>query len=244
MDKVEKGIYRMVSPGLEPITMSSDERYLLPGQMYDSVVESVLLEVSIADIGSNPNSLALYKQEKEDYVALTTDQLAQVIKPIGQIEPKTEIQHMKKIALMLGMAETATEDEIVARIGADKTAMVNLATEVETITLASIAKVVETGIADKRFTADKKEEMINLGKTIGVVKLSSVIELMHPATKPTDHLGGTVGSQRPADATITLASLMKQGIKAVEDYKAENPEVYVTLYKEHYEVDSVPASKE
>lgn len=238
MDKVEKGIYRMVSPGLEPITMSSDEKYLLPGQRYESVVECDLIEISIADIGSNPNSLALYKSEKEDYVILSSEQITSVVQAIKSNESNPEINNMKKIALALGMSENATEDELVAKINENKNANTALATEVETIRLNAITKAVDTAIADKRFTADQKEEMIALGKTVGVDKLQSVIELMKPATKPTDHLnGGSNG--KGGDDTITLASLMKEGVKVLELFKTDHPEKYAELYKDHYGVEYV-----
>ncbi|MDZ4211079.1 MAG: hypothetical protein U1C59_05130, partial [Methylotenera sp.] len=98
--KVEGGFLRMTSLGLIPITTSSDPRYLLPGQERETLVESELVEITITDIGSNPNTLALYSVDASgNLVELTSDTEAQhiplIVKP--QEEPENK-PNMKKIA--------------------------------------------------------------------------------------------------------------------------------------------------
>lgn len=241
MNKVEKGIYKMCSPGLNAITTSSDEKYLLPGQKYETLVESLLLEISIADFGSNFNALTLYKRDNEDYIALSSDQTKESIPEITKTEteetgePKSK-PTMKKIAIVLGMSEDSTEEQMVEAITQIKNSEASLKGQVEAVQLSSITSAVESAIAEKRITADKKEQMITLGKAVGIDSLKSTLDLMRPVTKPTDHIKG---EKAEGEGTITLASLMKEGVKAVELFKAENPEEYASLYKEHYGVEYI-----
>ncbi|WP_295795166.1 hypothetical protein [Mucilaginibacter sp.] len=58
-NKVENGTIRMCSPGLLPLEQSDAPAMMMPGQTLPTVVKSVMIEVSIADIGSNPNALAV-----------------------------------------------------------------------------------------------------------------------------------------------------------------------------------------
>ncbi|HAQ21116.1 MAG TPA: hypothetical protein DCR40_18065 [Prolixibacteraceae bacterium] len=61
--KWDDGIYKMVSAGIRVIEQSSDAKYIKPGQRYETATKWALKEVSVVDIGSNPNSLALYDEE-------------------------------------------------------------------------------------------------------------------------------------------------------------------------------------
>jgi len=58
-NKVENGIINMASPGLLPIEMSDAPELMKPGQTQPTVTKSVLKEVSLCDIGSNPEALAI-----------------------------------------------------------------------------------------------------------------------------------------------------------------------------------------
>ena len=142
---------------------------------------------------------------------------------------------MKNIAIKLGLAENATESEILENIGRIQGSEITLKSEVETIRLKAITGAVENAISEKRITADKKEQMITLGKSVGIDSLKSTLELMRPVTRPTDHISGKA-SGTDGETEITLASLLKKGIKEVEEFKAANPDEYAELYKKHYGV--------
>lgn len=58
-NKVQNGTIKMCSPGLLPVEQSDAPAMMVPGQTLPTVIKSVLIEVSIADIGSNPNALAV-----------------------------------------------------------------------------------------------------------------------------------------------------------------------------------------
>ncbi|MDO9255416.1 MAG: hypothetical protein Q7U54_07890 [Bacteroidales bacterium] len=231
--KVEGGFIRMASIGINPITWSSDDQYLLPGQTRETVVECELVEISIVDFGSNPNAIALYDKE-QNLITLNSETEKVIIPLIKSKEKPEETQidlNMKNIAILLGMSENATEGEILEAVKKNQETVLALTSQVATIELSAIESAVQLGIDDKRYTADKKAELIELGKKVGVESLKKTIELMRSVGKPTDHITGT---GKEDDKTITLASLMKEGISAVEKLKAEDPEKYAELYAAHY----------
>jgi len=235
--KVDGGFIRMASIGIIPITTSSDPKYLLPGQKYETVVECLLVEVSVVDIASNPNAIALYDADSK-IINLSSGSENNLIPLISIPEtPKTQNpKSMKKIAIQLGMKEDSTEDEIVEAVKKEQQTKTTLSTEVEAIRLSSIATEVDKAVADKKFAADKREHFINLGKSAGIETLKSTIELMNPAVKPTDFIKNDGGSTSQS-GTITLAGIAAKGVNALETFKAENPEEYKQLYKAEYGVE-------
>lgn len=241
MQKVEDGFLRMCSMGANPITTSSDEQYLLPGQRYETVVECELLEVSIVDLSSNPNTIALYQADEEGaMVMLASNTISQVLPVISKETETNPVSNMKNIAIKLGLAESATEDMILKAISDLQSSESALKTKVEGVELSAISGIVDTAIKEKRFTADKRDQMIQLGKTAGVEALRSTVELMRPVGKPTDHIEGGSGSE--GSEPETMITLMKKGAKAMEEFRSENPQKYAELYKEHYGFEYVSES--
>ena len=80
--KWDDGVYKIVSAGIRIIEQSSDVKYIKPGQRYETVTKWALKELSVVDIGSNPNSLALY--DDEDKVVTLSDNPDQEI-PIKKL---------------------------------------------------------------------------------------------------------------------------------------------------------------
>jgi hypothetical protein len=64
--KVDRGFIKMCSPGLDPITVSDDPKFILPGQTRATLIKSRLEEISIVDIGSNDNALRLNLNPDQD----------------------------------------------------------------------------------------------------------------------------------------------------------------------------------
>jgi len=183
--KWDAGTLRMVSPGLDPKERSEDPAYLLPGQKYATVTKSKLLEISVVDMGGNDDALALYADGKLITLSLGGDN--EFLKPINIINQNDE--SMKSIALFLGLPETATEADILAKVTSIKLAsdrVTSLEAEAVTQRELSITTEVEAAITLKKVTADKKDHFITLGKTSGLEALKTTLELMVPSKKPTD----------------------------------------------------------
>lgn len=235
-NKVENGFLRMASIGIIPITVSSDPAYMLPGQDRPTIVECELIEISIVDIGSNPNAVSLYSVDPEGKLVQLSSELEDKLIPVIA-KPENE-PNMKKIAEKLNLSSEATEDQIVNAVELLLNANKQLVTDAETVRLSSITSLVEQGITEGRFTADKKDHMITLGKTSGVEVLKTTIDLLPKASKPTDGIDTTSGA--PETETITLASLMAKGADEIRKYKETEPQKYAKIYKDHYGREYVP----
>ena len=132
---------------------------------------------------------------------------------------------------LLGLAETASEQEVVNALRLLK----EKADEAESLHLASINALVESAVALRRITADKKEHFVSLGKSAGIEALRTTLELMQPQSKPTDVIHQTTspvsGEQK------TFAKLSEVPAEEVASLKENNPTEYARLYKAEYGVE-------
>jgi hypothetical protein len=232
--KWDSGFLNMVSAGLDPLETSSEASMLLSGQTRATVTKSKLIEISIVDIGANDDALALYGSGRLLNLSLETD-----ISVVPEIAIKNSLNinenEMKTIALKLGLPETATEAEILTRIGAlqlSAQSAETLRTEVETQRNNVIIAEVEAAITSKRITGDKKEHFIALGKSVGIDSLKTTLELMTPAGKPTDFINpgsGASGAGAKKWGELAEAQLI--------ELRKEDPEEYKKLYKAEYGIE-------
>lgn len=72
--KVEQGIIKCCSIGFKAVGFSDDPALLLPGQRFETVTQSLLLECSICAIGANRNAMSLY-DEAGERVELTEERM-------------------------------------------------------------------------------------------------------------------------------------------------------------------------
>lgn len=231
MDKWDAGIYKMVSPGVEPIEFSDDPQYLLPGQKRSTVTKWRLEEISVVDIAGNDNAIALYNNGKLIKLsdAENNDFIPEITKIENNLNPETN--NMKTIAIKLGLGEAATETEILNSISdlQSKAGKVTvLEQEKETITLAGITSSVEKAIAEKRITADKKEHFITLGKTSGIKVLDETLSMIQVVGKPTDVI---LGKGAPEVGNKKFMELSEE--ERITLRKENTPE-YIKLFKAEY----------
>lgn len=244
--KIDGGFIRMCSPGLNPVTVSEEARYLLSGQTRSTLVKSELIEISIADIGSNQNALKLYNDNME-VITLSKGGDNDTV-PLLSKQQKSETKNnfkMKKIAIKLGLDPEASEDsilrvletkiELASKVETYKASMEAMKVEVDKQKENEIITLVSTNV-DKKFTADKKEHFVTLGKTAGIEVLKSTFEAMGDITgKPTDVTGQSPGSGKNADDDeMTFKTLVSKGNDFVEQYKKENRADYIKLFKAEY----------
>lgn len=257
-EKVMGGFIRMCSPGLDPVALTDEEQYLLPGQTHMTLLKSNLEEISIADIGSNPNALKLALYSPDGLVKLSKDNVGDFIPKLKLSNtPDTTINlnntnsksmdFMKQVAVLLAMNPDASQESIMEALKgkielANKSATIQLAhdqlaDQLKTINHNSIIALVDANV-DKKITADKREQMIQLGKDSGMDTLKNVLDMMPTMTKPGDVI--TLGNNGGGSQKIEkFEDLLKLGKEAVEKYRTENREDYIRLYKGHY--GTVPA---
>lgn len=242
--KWENGFLRMASAGIEIIETSDAPEHLLQGQTRRTITRCRLEEVSIVDMGGNDEALQLYDRsgkvlklaagEDNDALPLLAPEKKDDpsgTAPDGKADNQTNklTQSMnKEILQLLGLSETATEQEAVGALRLLK----EKADKVETLQLASITAVVDGAIAEKRITADKKEHFVNIGKAAGIDSLRTTLSLMQPARKPTEVIHQTDAPRD--DEPKTYAKLSDVPANQLEKLREERPQDYERLYKAEY----------
>lgn len=237
--KWENGFLRMASAGIEIIETSDAPEHLLQGQTRATITRCKLEEVSIVDIGGNDDALQLYANDGK-LMQLAWDSLPLLLnKPNAEgTSPEVSLTNQKKqykmkeeFLKLLGLAETASEQEAVNALRLLK----EKADKAEGLTLASINALVDSAVADRRITADKKEHFVSLGKSAGIEALRTTLELMQPQSKPTDVIhqktSPVSGEQK------TFAKLSEVPAEEVASLKENNPTEYARLYKAEYGVE-------
>lgn len=242
--KWENGFLRMASAGIEIIETSDAPEHLLQGQTRRTITRCRLEEVSIVDMGGNDEALQLYDRsgkvlklaagEDNDALPLLAPEkkddpsgTASDGKDNNQTNKSTQSMN-KEILQLLGLSETATEQEAVGALRLLK----EKADKVETLQLASITAVVDGAIAEKRITADKKEHFVNIGKAAGIDSLRTTLSLMQPVKKPTEVIHQTDAPRD--DAPKTYAKLSDVPADQLEKLREERPQDYERLYKAEY----------
>jgi hypothetical protein len=234
--KWDGGFLRMVSPGLDPVETSSDPKHLLPGQKKATVTRSKLVEISVVDAGANDDALVLYRDGQRINLSLGCEFLQTAEMALNN--QLNEIE-MKTIALKLGLPETATEAEILTKIGSlqtDAVSAVQLKADFDKQRDALIAAEVETAVKLKKITADKKEHLITLGKTSGIESLKTTLELIPSAAKATDYINsGSAGGGGGANSDWKKLSDVPAD-KLIE-LRNDDTDTYKILYKAEYGVN-------
>lgn len=228
--KWENGFLNMVSGGFEPVELSNDPQHLLPGQTRSTVVRSKLVEVSIADIGSNEDAIKLYEPSGKllQLAAGVDNDIVPLLNKTNPDHNQQKVVQMNKILLALGLAETATEDDAVNAI----TKLQDDAGKAQKIELARIEAAVDAAIKDKKATADKRNTLITLGRTSGFDVLQETIGMLAPARKPNDVITHPAGGAAASPAVnLAFSKLPEQQLL---DLRENNRPEYIRLYKAEF----------
>ena len=224
--KWDKGVLKMVSPGLDPIEFSTDPEMMLPGQTRATVSKSILDEVSVVDRGGNDDAIALYNSKTKQFITLKEGADLDFIPLINLPESENK---MEKILLALGLGKDATEEQAVAAIQAQQSEHQTLQVTLKAESEKAITLAVETAIRDKRIKEDKKAHFIELGGKVGIELLNKTLSEIEPAVKPNDLLGGGKGS-------VNLSAKKWEELTTEERIQLRNEDKpsYIKLFKTEY----------
>lgn len=233
----EKGTLRMASANVEVLEYSDAPELVKPGQYRAAVTRSKLTEVSMVDIGGNDNALPLVLNVRGKELRLAAGEESENLPLLITNNNQTdETMDFKAIALKLGLPETATLNEILSSVEVllgYKTANEQLRREKEEMQLAGITAAVESAIAERRITMDKKEHFITLGKLVGPENLKLTLEAMNPAQKPTNIIHQRGGNPDPGE----WKRLSDVPADKIMELRANDKTAYIRLYKAEYGVD-------
>ena len=233
----EFGSLRMVSVGIDILELSDDKQHLVQGQTSPTITKSKLFEVSLVDIGANDDAIVLQKDGKR--ITLGKDGEC----PLPLLNNNNNFQNpeqmdQKKLALSLGLPETADEAAINAAIEELKTAKAenaDLKKNNNTLTLERITNAVDKVIGEKRLAADKKDQFVELGKKVGIDELQNILAAMTPQVKLSQTLGHQGGA--PTGAPATYSKLSEVPADKILELREKNTAEYKRLYKAEYGID-------
>lgn len=239
----EKGSLRMGSPNFEVIEVSDDPALLKQGQRRPTITKCKLVEYSMVDIGGNDNNIRLTYANKE--LKLAEGENCEVLPLLKEsiINPNNKSkmnQELQAIALMLGLSAEATLTDVQKQVRTLlelKKENETLGNEVKTlkeqldgIQLSGITSMVDEAIKAGKFTSDKKNHFVELGKKVGADSLKMTLDAMSVSMKPSTILnkpsaGGTSKQyQKLSDVPEAELKLMREGDK----------DQYKRLYKAEY----------
>jgi len=145
-DKVENDVMRMCSAGLLPLKWGKDEA----GDLW--LLESKLVEVSLADIGSNSETMAVSLcNESGELITLSLDQIQENLKT----ENKMKIVKLSAGAVALGLSATL-ETETAVEEAVQKLVQLTADSKAEIVTLTAAIATAETA------AQTAKDELVQL----------------------------------------------------------------------------------
>lgn len=221
--KWDAGILRMASAGLDPIETSDDPKHIIQGQRRATLTKSKLVEVSIVDIGANPDALAL--SDDGSILELSAGKESDIIPLLKN--------NMKQVFLKLGLSPEAQEQDALSAIAELTTKagkVEQLETELASLRSEGITNLVSQAIKDGRITQDKKDHFTTLGSSVGIETLR---ETLNAIPKREGKVSNVLGLSVQGSPTSTV-KLSDMALSEVETLKAENPSQYKKLYKAEY----------
>lgn len=227
----EVGSLRMVSVGLDPKETSGAPELLLEGQTRPTVTKSKLVEVSLVDIGANDDAIRMYNEG----TAIELGKDGNCLLPLLSNNPINQTtMDLKKLALQLGLPETADEATVLAKIAElqkEAGASVTLKAENDKLKLAGITTLVDKAITEKKITVENKEHFLNLGKTIGAEELEKTLAAMSPNVKLSGIIHHQGGSPAQQGSYTKLSEVPEAELLTM---RQSDPATYKRLFKAEY----------
>lgn len=237
------GSLKMVSAGLDIVELSDDPLLLLEGQTSPTVTKSKLYEVSLVDIGANDDAIVLKKDGKQ--ITLGKDSacplplLAKKKEPL--IQQNEEEMEMKSIAKQLGLAETASAEEISAKIETMKSETSELSKMKESrdsLELEMVTGMVSKSVEDGKVNASKKEFFLTLGKELGHERLQELLDGMSVTKHASlNAMVNSTSGVQVQDGWSKYKKLSEVPYGEIMKLKTESPAEYSRLYKSEYGMD-------
>lgn len=221
-EKVRQGVVRACSIGIRILSTSMEEAYLKPGQTRETVVACELREISLCDIPSNGNAVAVALYDDHDRL-LSLSEWTEETLPLLIKKHNT----MNKILTELGLADNATEELAVNEIKKLRQKVDSLEKEKQESTEKILKGLIDEAIRDMKFGESKREVYMQVGRTSGVETLRTLIADLKPAVKPSRYINRA--SESPQEEKF---SDMKS--EDLESLRKNAPSRYAELFEAEY----------
>ena len=238
--KVERGVIKAASISLRPVDA---ELVTENGREFIDITKWELREISIVSIPSNRSALRLVDAQNQPIELGAAVQLADIF-PNRQNQKKDSNMEIKQLAAVLGLADTATEAEVLTAAIAAKEAEKNFATlrakqladqKVEAITL------IDAAIAGKQLSVDSREAFVKLAES-DFESIKKALQALPKQASLMDVVKGgvaTTAAQGDERTAWNFEDWRKKDPKGLQNLMDKAPGRYNALFKAHY--DEEPA---
>jgi hypothetical protein len=238
--KVEKGIIRMASIGVQVLEWSKSPEDLKPLQTRPTVKRAIVKEASIADLGGNYNALRLY-DESGQMLTLSQDPAKCAISLINQSN-QNQLK-MKNVIGLLKLADTANEAEVyqaivklnekITALEADKVKLdaeiLKLKTSDEAEQKARVKTMIDAAVRDRKILESSRADYVALAEK-DFDNTKKILDGMTVMTKLADGTDNT-GKKNKFEGK-TWKDLDKSG--SLEELKLADISKFKDLYKEEF----------
>ncbi|TAN18821.1 MAG: hypothetical protein EPN37_04475 [Chitinophagaceae bacterium] len=232
-DKVESGIFRMASAGVEPLSFTDNPKLILPGQKLATVDKWKMYEASIVDIGANDNALALYSNG--NLINLNTGGISAFIPQLK----KEKKMDLTALISSLELAKDTNPDEVlqmaVTKLVALNTENVSLKAKINDLEKKQneerITRLLDTAVAQGKIITNQKDFYAKLAANDfeTTQKLIESIPAYKTVKEQLDEKG-----KKSNDKLFSLSwDELDKGDKLAE-LKSGYPEVYMEKFKEKF----------
>ena len=199
--KWQNGDINGASLGVDPLELSDDPAILKPGQKRPTVTKYSVYEASITPLPNNPECLTL----RRGALTLSSNKSDESINLfLPELKP---INKMKKIALKLGLAEEATEDQIIVKIDG------MLASEKNHLVLKKYVDDQASGLeaeAKEAYDSLKEKDPENALRVLKLSRKDETAAKAEPEEKPAE--------EKPAK----VSDIIKQAMELARDKKKDD----------------------
>lgn len=237
-DKVENGYIRMASLGIKVVETSRENKWIKPGQQYETPTKWEVREASIVDFGSNNNALALVLYDENDQLIELSASDAKQSFPLKRLDTEQSNlnNNMEKLREHLSLSQDATEDEVCQAVVGLKTKLSDAENR-----LAAIEKAArETRLAEANTLLDEavRDGRIDAGSRAG---WGTLFAADHEAAKASllsiprrSSLSNQLGKAAEADELDKMSwdQLDKSGKLAA--LKDKNPALFAAKFEDKF----------
>jgi HK97 family phage prohead protease len=236
----EKGSLRMVSVGLDVLATSDAPEDVVAGQRSATITRSRLYEISVVDIGANDEAMVLKYEGKTITMGRDGEN---PLPPLRQSTNNNSEMELKKLALELGLPETADEQAVMERLQTMKQAeheVEALRKEKESLETQRIVSLVDGAIGAGKIVATSRARFMELGKLMGSQRLEEALQAV-PTQRQS--LLAQLNHQQNGVREERYKSLHEVPAEELLTLRQEDPQEYARLYKAEYGME-VPQERE
>ena len=253
--KYKNGYMSAVSQSIEEVEVSNDPSVMLPGQEFETITKSELLEISLCNIPGHQNALKLFRRGQQVSMSVFTENtknrsMANNEKTVEQLTAENVALKSRMAKSMVKMhldrgAITEAEREFFERnaeldyAGTEKVLTSRKGNEVQD----ESKKVLATSLAELHFTrgaisADEKDFFVKAA-TADYEGTKKVLEMRKGTQAIDQHVAGMQpgsDTSKPGDGKTTEPTYMdmyKNDLPGLQKMRKENPDKYKTLLEAH-----------